>query len=58
MQKTEQTPNGLATYQSADFRTYQPETVKNDQGRMVTIQLCESLEDGRWEAFYSTLKVS
>jgi hypothetical protein len=39
--------------ESADFRTYEPETVMGNEGHQVTIQLCESLEDGRWEPFYS-----
>jgi hypothetical protein len=39
-------------YHSADFRTYEPETV-NDNGEPVTTQLCEEFdaESGRWEPF-------
>lgn len=58
MKRTEQTVNGLATYHSADFRTYAPKHVKNAQGRTVVIQLCETLEEGRWEPFYSNLTPS
>ena len=53
--KTEATPNQI-TYQDDNFRTYTPERVKNYEGRIITIQLCEELdpESGRWEPFYST----
>jgi hypothetical protein len=51
---TEQTPNGLATYHSPDFRTYQAKTYKRD-GKLIDLQLCEELdpESGRWEPFVS-----
>lgn len=52
-QTTEQTPNGLATYVSPDFRIYEPETVKGQGGIRVTMRLCETFEGGRWEGFYS-----
>lgn len=43
--------------ETADFRTYQPETVKGPKGKLHTLQLCEELTEGRWEAFYSLLAV-
>jgi hypothetical protein len=54
-QRTEQTPNGFATYHSADFRTYQAKTYRNSDGKLIDLQLCEELdpESGRWEAFVS-----
>lgn len=51
--QTEKTPNGIATYVSQDFRVYPPETMKGCGGVMVTMRLCETLEGGRWEGFYS-----
>ena len=45
------------TYHSPDFRTYPPERLKGDGGKILTMQLCEELIEGRWEAFYSVLKV-
>jgi hypothetical protein len=50
--RTEQTPNGLATYDGRDFRTYAPQTVTED-GMRTTLQLCEELIEGRWEGFVS-----
>jgi hypothetical protein len=54
MERTEQTANGLATYSCPDFRTYAPETVVED-GKVVVLQLCEELVEGRWEGFISIL---
>jgi hypothetical protein len=51
--KTEQTANGLATYSEPTFRTYAPERVLDSRGHFVTMQLCEELIEGRWEAFYA-----
>lgn len=53
--RTEQTPNGLATYHSPDFRTYAPETVTEPDGTAVVLQLCEELVEGRWEGFIAIL---
>ena len=53
--RTEQTPNGLATYDGDDFRTYAPETVVEEDGRVVVLQLCEELVEGRWEGFVAFL---
>lgn len=53
--RTEQTPNGLATYSSPDFRTYAPEAVV-EHGKVVVLQLCEELVEGRWEGFISILR--
>lgn len=52
---TRQQPEILT--ETADFRTYEPETVKGPNGKLHTIQLCEELTEGRWEPFYSILKV-
>lgn len=41
------------TYQTPDFRTYEPEIRKNAKGEMVSMTLCEELVEGRWEPFYS-----
>lgn len=40
------------TYHSADFRTYEPETIRG-KGQPYVVQLCEEFdaESGRWEAF-------
>jgi|GEM_PF-4649794 len=51
------TPNGLATYHSSDFRTFEPEIVKNRNGNFVQIMVCEELVEGRWEAYISTSNV-
>jgi hypothetical protein len=53
--KTEQTPNGLATYLTDDFRVYEPETCRTDRGTLRTFRLCEELVGGRWEGFVSIL---
>jgi hypothetical protein len=45
------------TYQTPDFRTYPPIQAKGDGGKVLTMQLCEELVEGRWEPFYSILKV-
>jgi hypothetical protein len=50
MPRTEHTPNGLATYLSADFRTYAPQVTVRQGQRLVT-QLCEEWIGGRWEGF-------
>jgi hypothetical protein len=52
MKRTEQTANGLATYSDPTFRTYAPETVVED-GKVITLQLCEEWVGGRWEGFIS-----
>lgn len=52
---TEMTANGLATYSEPTFRTYEPITVADERGMLVTMQLCEDLVGGRWEPFYSLL---
>lgn len=39
--------------ETADFRTYKPETVKDRHGNLVRMTLCEELVGGRWEPFYS-----
>lgn len=49
--RTEQTPNGLATYHGSDFRTYAPQTVEDERGVTVVMQLCETLDGDRWEPF-------
>ncbi len=43
----------IACAHEPTFRTYRPELVRNAEGRLVTVQLCETLEAGRWEPFYS-----
>jgi hypothetical protein len=43
--------------ETADFRTYQPETVKGPDGKLHTLQLCEEWVEGRWEPFMAILKV-
>jgi hypothetical protein len=53
--KTEQTPNGLATYLSNEIRVYGQETCRTDRGTIRTFQLCEELVAGRWEGFVSIL---
>jgi hypothetical protein len=55
MTRTEQTPNGLATYSSPDFREYPSKVYKNSDGKMVEMVLCEERdpESGRWEPFVS-----
>lgn len=40
-------------YKESDFRMYEPEESINEKGEKVYIQLCETLESGRWEPFYS-----
>jgi hypothetical protein len=45
--------NETPTYHSADFRTYPPFTTKDGYGKLITLQRCESLEEGRWESFVS-----
>ena len=52
-QRTEMTENGLATYSSPDFRTYEPVPYIDADGNRQVYQLCETYEDGRWEAFTS-----
>jgi hypothetical protein len=42
------------TYHTRDFRTYPPELVEDAWGQMISLQLCETLENGRWESFYTT----
>jgi hypothetical protein len=42
--------------ETADFRTYKPETFTEKDGTMVTMRLCEELVAGRWEPFYLTIK--
>lgn len=49
------TANGLATYSEPTFRTYEPKTVERGDGTAITMQLCEELVEGRWEAFYSII---
>ena len=51
--KTEQTPNGLATYSNPTFRTYEPEWVTGHDGRQVLMRVSEELVEGRWEPFIS-----
>lgn len=53
--RTEVTPNGLATYITEDFRVYEPEACRSDEGTLRTIRLCEELVGGRWEGFYSVV---
>ena len=53
--KTEMTPNGLATYSEPTFRTYEPESVQDEQGRTVLMQLCEEWVASRWEPFFSVI---
>lgn len=51
--------NAEPTYTEPTFRIYPAERLKGDGGKVLTMQLCEELdpESGRWEAFYSVLKV-
>lgn len=51
--KTEQTPSGIATYLSDDFRVYELETCYTKRGTLCTFRLCEELIEGRWEGFVS-----
>jgi hypothetical protein len=46
----------MPTYHASDFRTFPPAIVKDRDGRLVIMTLCEELdpESGRWEPFYST----
>jgi hypothetical protein len=41
------------TYHTDDYRTYPAEWVRRDRCTEVLMQLCETLEAGRWEGFYS-----
>ena len=36
-----------------DFRIYPPECVKDKNGNLIWIQICEEKVDGRWEGFVS-----
>jgi hypothetical protein len=45
--------NATPTYHSADYRTYPAEWLRHNGGVEVLAQVCESLEDGRWEGFVS-----
>lgn len=58
VKQTEMTANGLATYESWDFRTYEPRAYRNAEGRTVVMRLCEEFvpESGRWEAFQSIVR--
>ena len=40
---------------TADFRTYEKETIHERDGRIVVMHLCEEFveESGRWEPFYA-----
>jgi hypothetical protein len=51
--RTEQNPNGLATYGTPDYRTYAPVDCKDRHGKIVRMMLCEEYLEGRWEAFYT-----
>ena len=42
--------------QTADFRTYKPETLVEKDGSKVVVRLCEELIDGRWEPFLAIVK--
>ena len=44
------------TYHEPTFRTYEPETVREANGSVVVMQLCEELVGGRWEPFYSIIE--
>jgi hypothetical protein len=51
---TEMTNSKLVIDQP-DLRVYQPEQVKDHRGKLIWIQQCEALEEGRWEPFISIL---
>ena len=38
-----------------DFRAYKPEIVSSST-RIIKMQLCEELVEGRWEPFYTIVK--
>ena len=46
------------TYETDDFRKYEPELVEDRTGTQIEMTLCEELdpESGRWEPFYVTRK--
>lgn len=48
----------MPTYHEPTFRTYPPERVVDRAGKTITIQRCESLEDGRWEPFVTIVDAS
>ena len=39
--------------ETADFRTYEKETIHERDGRTVVMHLCEELVGDRWEPFYA-----
>lgn len=51
------TRSGLATYGSAGFRVYPPEEVTDRLGRRLRMRLCEELVGGRWEPFWSVMRI-
>jgi hypothetical protein len=44
-------------YQTADFRKYESETLKDHTGKLVIVTVCEDLVEGRWEPFVSVRPV-
>ena len=55
-------PKGLKmdmTYESDDFRKYEPELVKDRTGKQIEMTLCEELdpESGRRQPFYAIKRI-